>query len=116
MGITVFESGVPIQAGLHVYAHSLRGEPGGVALLVINNDKTAARTLTLPIASERYTLSATSSDLQDKQVQLDGQELKLGANDELPRLAGVSTPAGDVSFAPGTITFLAMPKAIRSRP
>ena len=33
MGTTVLEAGVPIQPGLHVYAHSLRGVPGGVALL-----------------------------------------------------------------------------------
>jgi hypothetical protein len=39
MGTTVLESGIPIQMGLHVYAHCLRGTPGGVALLVINNDK-----------------------------------------------------------------------------
>ena len=44
MGTTVLESGVPIQPGLHVYAHCLRGTPGGVALLAINTDKTASRT------------------------------------------------------------------------
>jgi hypothetical protein len=31
MGTTVLDSGVPIQKGLHVYAHNLRGTPGGVA-------------------------------------------------------------------------------------
>ena len=36
MGTTVLDSGVPIREGLHVYAHRLRGHPGGVALLVIN--------------------------------------------------------------------------------
>ncbi len=40
MGSTVLESGVPIQEGLHVYAHCLRGAPGGVALLAINNSRT----------------------------------------------------------------------------
>ena len=37
MGSTVLDSGVPIQEGLHIYAHCLRGTPGGVALLAINN-------------------------------------------------------------------------------
>jgi hypothetical protein len=32
MGTTVLDAGVPIQAGLHVYAHCLRGTPGGGAL------------------------------------------------------------------------------------
>lgn len=111
VGTTVLESGVPIQAGLHVYAHSLRGKPGGVVLLVINNDKSAARSLTLPLQSERYTLTAPTNDLQVKQVLLNGTELKLQEGDALPPLAGVPTPAGTVTFAPASITFLAMPEA-----
>ena len=103
MGTTVLDSGVPIQTGLHVYAHSLRGTPGGVALLVINNDRDAARTLRIPTDARRYTLSA--SPLQNTRVQLNGKELKLGADDELPDLAGVPVAAGDISFEPATITF-----------
>lgn len=61
MGITVLESGVPITEGLHVYAHCTRGMRGGVVLLVINNDKAGARVLSIPTASEHYTL--VSSDL-----------------------------------------------------
>jgi hypothetical protein len=109
MGSTVLGAGVPIQKGLHVYAHNLRGTPGGVALLVINNDEDAARTLSLPTAAQRYTLSA--SPLQSTRVRLNGAELTLGAHDELPDLAGVPAAAGDVSFEPATITFLAIPGA-----
>jgi hypothetical protein len=109
MGTTVLDSGVPIQKGLHVYAHSLRGTPGGVALLVINNDRDAARTLSIPAAARRYTLSA--SPLRSAEVRLNGTELKLGAHDELPDLAGVPVAAGDFSFDPATITFLALPGA-----
>jgi hypothetical protein len=109
MGTTVLDSGVPIGEGLHVYAHCLRGTPGGVALLVINTDKTAPQTLSIPVAGERYTLS--SSDLQSKTVQLNGAELRLGAGDELPVLAGIAILAGDIEFAPATITFIALPQA-----
>jgi len=109
MGTTVLDSGVPIKKGLHVYAHGLRGSPGGVALLVINTDRDAARTLTIPTAARRYTLSANS--LQNTRVQLNGIELKLGANDELPELAGVPVAAGELSVDPATITFLAIPGA-----
>src|SRR5581483_9469001 len=59
MGTTVLDAGVPIQRGLHVYAHSLRGTPGGVAMLVINNDRAVVRTLKIPTAARRYTLSAS---------------------------------------------------------
>jgi len=109
MDTTVLDSGIPIREGLHVYAHCLRGTSGGVALLVINNDRNAARTLTIPVAGERYTLS--SNELQSKTVQLNGTELKLGEGDELPVLAGISIQPGSVEFGPATITFIALPQA-----
>jgi hypothetical protein len=46
MGTTVLDAGVKNGAGLHVYAQCLRGTPGGVALLAINTDTTASRTIT----------------------------------------------------------------------
>jgi hypothetical protein len=110
MGTTVLDSGIPIQPGLHVYAHGLRDKPGGVALLVINTDRSAARTLHVPVGGERYTLSVRG-DLESKDVQLNDTELKLGADDGIPALAGVRTGAGDVHFDPATITFLALPDA-----
>jgi heparanase len=110
MGTTVLESAVPIQPGLHVYAHCLRGTPGGVALVAINNDITGARTLQVPTAALRYTLSSPSG-LQSRTVNLNGTELALGPNDALPPLVGAPAPAGDVLLAPATITFLALPAA-----
>jgi len=109
MGTVVLDSGVPIQIGLHVYAHCLRQISGGVALLVINNDRNAARTLVLPKASERYTLDAAT--LQDAAIRLNGKTLALDAAGELPRLSSVTTAAGPIIFAPATITFLAVPDA-----
>jgi heparanase len=109
MGTTVLDSGVLIKKGLHVYAHGLRGSPGGVALLVINTDRHAVRTLTIPTAAQRYTLSA--SPVQKMRVQLNRIELKLDVNDELPELAGVPVAAGELSVDPTTITFLAIPGA-----
>jgi hypothetical protein len=108
MGTTVLESGIPTRAGLHVYAHALRGKPGGVAVLVINTDRDAARTLTVPTAALRFTLSAVAP--RDTEVRLNGIELKLGANDELPELSG-KPAAGVLSFGAATITFLALPDA-----
>jgi hypothetical protein len=109
MGTTVLDSGIPISEGLHVYAHCLRGAPGGVALLVLNNDRAAPHTFSIAVAGERYTMS--SSDLQSPTVQLNSAELKLSSEDELPELAGVQTQAGNVEFEPLTITFIALPQA-----
>ena len=87
MDARVLESGIPIQGGLHVYAHCLRGTPGGVALLAINNDRAAVRLLSVPMPGQRYTLSADG--LQGKAVRLNGVELKLDADDALPDLTGL---------------------------
>jgi heparanase 1 len=109
MGSTVLDAGVPIQEGLHVYAHCLRGTPGGVALLAINNSRGAATRIALPAAAERYTLAAKA--LEDKRVELNGEELKLGSGDELPELRGAHAMPGTVELAPATITFFAIPSA-----
>jgi heparanase 1 len=112
MGATVLDSGVPIRAGLHAYAHCLRGTPGGVALLIINNDKTAPQTVALSTAAERYTLG--SPNLESRQVQLNGKALAVATNGDLPRLSGVRTAAGEIQLPPATITFLAVPGAANS--
>jgi hypothetical protein len=109
MGTTVLDAGVPIEAGLHVYAHCLRGKAGGVALLAINTDRNAPRTLTLPVASMRYTLDA--ADLNGTEIKLNGNALRLGVDDRLPPMDGASVTPGIITFEPATITFVAMPAA-----
>jgi hypothetical protein len=106
MGATVLDSGLPVQAGLHVYAHCQRGAPGGVSLLVINTDRAASHALVVPVASVRYALSAVNPG--DADISLNGHALGLDAGDELPTIAGAPVAAGTVTFAPATITFLAL--------
>ena len=78
-----------------------------MTLLAINTDREAAHALAATAKSERYTL--TASDLLGSQVQLSGHELALGKNDELPKLKGVKTAAGEITLPPASITFLAFP-------
>jgi heparanase len=108
MGATVLDPGVPIAVGRHVYAHCQRDLPGGVTLLVINNDQTS-HVLEMPLAGERYTLSA--EPLENRKVKLNGKVLKLGDNDDLPSLEGTPMAAGPVELAPRTITFLTLGEA-----
>ena len=109
MGTTVLDASVPLQHGFHVYAHCQRNKQGGVALLAINTDRDAPHALTLPTALVRYTLDA--ANLLDERIRLNGQPLALSANDELPILAGAPAAVGTVTFAPATITFLAIAEA-----
>ena len=109
MGTTVLDPGVPIQNGLHVYAHCARGVPGAVTLLVINNDRAVSRELILPNASERYTLEAAKpGDLQSTVVSLNGGVLATNDEDGPPPLEGTAMAAGTIRFAPATITFLSI--------
>ena len=108
MGTTVLESGVPTQAGLHVYANALRGTPGGVAVLVINTDRDAARTLRSRQPPGDIPCPPRA---RGTEVRLNGIELKLGGNDDLPELPGKPVASGVLSFDPATITFPASPDA-----
>jgi heparanase 1 len=103
MGTTVLDASASSSAGLNLYAHSLRGVAGGVALLAINASN-GPQSLQIATGAERYTLSAP--ELQSSSVQLNGRELKLGANDVMPHIGGARVPSGTVTLAPRTITFL----------
>jgi heparanase 1 len=109
MGPTVLDAGFGNRAGMHVYAHCLRGVPGGVAVLVLITDRHNASSLALPDGADRYTLSAAS--LTDKTISLNGAPLQLGPNDALPPMAVQVTAAGQLAFAPASITLLAIPSA-----
>jgi heparanase 1 len=109
MGATVLDSRIAIREGLHVYAHCLRDSPGGVALLAINNSRTQPTSITIPAEADRYTLTAPQTE--DVRVQLNGQVLRLGGNDEMPEMLGRRTPAGTMELAPASITFIAVPAA-----
>jgi hypothetical protein len=109
MGTTVLDPGVPDRPGLHTYAHCLRGRPGGVGLLLINTDRASPQMVTLRVAAERYTLS--SMEPLARRADLNGRELKLSADDTLPRMVGEAIPPGPLTLAAATITFVAVPGA-----
>lgn len=109
MGTTVLDPGIRNRPGMHVYAQCLRGIPGGVAMLVLNTDRQKPQSLALPAAATSYSL--TASTLTDRNVQLNGTILRLGLNDAMPQLNGHAIVAGNATFAPASITFLALPLA-----
>jgi len=112
MGTTVLNpnpAAGPSSPPVYIYAHCLRNHPGGVAILAINADRNASHEITLPLASERYVLS--SDNLTSSQVSLNGVDLALTNTGNLPQITGTPTPAGTLTLAPTTITFLGVAKA-----
>ncbi len=109
MGTTVLDPGPSPAVSLHLFAQCLRSKPGGVTLLAINADRGASQTLAVPTVAETYTL--TAQDLLSSKVELNGNELKLGAGDALPQMNGKAAHAGQITLAPASITFIAFPRA-----
>ena len=112
MGVTVLDPQISPTPNLYVYAHCLRNHPGGVAFLVINADEQQVHEITLAPEAERYTL--TAKQLQDRAVQLNGKTLQLNSDGDVPEFVGQPTRSGRISFAPASITFLAIPNASNS--
>jgi len=109
MGTVVLDPGASPAQNLHLYAQCLRGKSGGVTVLAINADRATPQTMSIPIAAERYKL--TADNLMDRTVKLNGTVLELGEGDALPAIKGETVPAGPVTLVPASVTFLAFPGA-----
>lgn len=112
MGTEVYEAGNGAQ-GVYVFAHNRKGHEGGMTLLVINTNKQST-SVNIPFNAEQYML--TSTELEGKTVQLNGQELKLGANDELPEIKGTQVKSGDVTLPATSINFFTIADAGMKNP
>ena len=106
MGTTVYDTKEEIREGAHVFAHSRRDGKDGIAYLVINNSEKEATTLTLPKTAEVYKLSCDT--LRGTVMKLNGKELVLGANNELPDMSPATVEAGELTLAPTEIAFVVM--------
>lgn len=106
MGDTVYASGEAIRPGAHVFAHSRKDGKSGVVYLVINTSWDETTTVELPKAAEVYALTGNGK-MRSRTMLLNGKELVLGENDEIPVLEGV-TMEGTVEVAPGGCTFFVL--------
>ena len=105
MGTTVYDTKEEIREGAHVFAHSRRDGKDGVAYCIINNSETEATTVELPKSAEVYKLHADT--LRATVMKLNGKELVLGENNEVPEMAPV-VMEGTLTLEPATIAFVVM--------
>jgi hypothetical protein len=80
-----------------------------VTVLLINTSRTQSKSIDRPMPAERYTLSAQKLD--DAHVQLNGHELRMAIDNELPPLQGEPASPGRVEIAPASIMFLTFSNA-----
>jgi len=107
MGNTVYASGEKIREGAHVFAHSRADGKEGITYLVINNSWTETTAVELPKEAEVYALSGNGK-MRSRTMLLNGRELTLGENDELPCLCGKTVSNGVIEIAPGGCTFIVL--------
>jgi hypothetical protein len=108
MGNVVLDVGAT-RPDVHVYAHCLRGHPGGVALLVLNLSDTPAVLAIDGAHGASYSLTAPS--LQSQSVLLNGQPLAVTAEGKLPDLEGKPLRRSQARLAPQSIQFISIPGA-----
>ena len=106
MGKTCYNSGIANEEGAHVYCQSRKDGKEGCVYLVINNSWTETTTVALPKAAEVYALTGKTG-MRSRTMCLNGKELVLGENDELPELTGV-TVENSVEIVPGSCAFIVL--------
>lgn len=102
MGTKVLDAGARVD-GLHTYAHCMRDHPGGVAVLAINLDEQAQRSLRTTMPAQLYSLREGSTPAE---AELNGSVLQLGADDSLPSLSGVQVEPGLLELSSASINYI----------
>lgn len=96
------------QPGVRLYAHCLRGVPGGVALLAINLENREKR-LRASGPAELYAL--TANEPLSRTVRLNGRELAVSPDDTLPAMQPVRVNGREFVLPPLGNAFVALPEA-----
>ena len=107
MGTHILDAG-PQRAGLHLYAHCLRGVPGGVALLAINLEG-KEKWLQISAPADLYALTAPAP--QSRSVLLNGRLLAVTPDDRLPEIQPFRISGRGLALPPLSNSFIALPKA-----
>ena len=107
MDRTVLAAPATSAPGLRLYAHCLRGAPGGVALLALNTGD-SPQPLATGQSAEAWVMTAAAPDA--KAVQVNGREPSLDATGKLRALDAVTTPA-ELQLPPRSIAFVAASQA-----
>lgn len=103
MGRTVLAAPAAPAPDLRLYAHCLRGQRGGVALLAINPGDQTRR---LSVASGTVWLMQ-AEPLDGGTLRVNGATPRLAASGAITGFAGVPVRSGSVALPPRTIAFVA---------
>ena len=105
MGDIVYDVSELRKDGSYVYCHSRKDGQEGYVYLIINNSWEDTLSITLKDDAELYALTGCDK-IRSRTMCLNGKELLLGANDDIPKMEGELVHAGQVKLAPGCCAFL----------
>ncbi len=106
MGTQVYDAAEPVREGAHVYVQSYKADETKKCYLIINNSETETTTVDVPAEGTIYVLAGKDGNKRAAVMTLNGRDLVLGENNELPDLSGAPVAAGTVELAPMTCTYL----------
>ncbi len=106
MGTQVYDAAEPVREGAHVYVQSYKADPTKKCYLIINNSETETTTVEATVESMIWVLAGKDGNKRASVMTLNGNDLVLGENWELPCLDGAPVAAGKIELAPMTCTFL----------
>ena len=113
MGTRVLDPGnATTSNNVRMYAQCSVHGGGAVTMMLLNLDKSGSATVRLPIAGEKYVLTAT--DVLSKEVSLNGVLLNAAADGSLPEITPQHFTSGTVQLPAASIAFLVFPKANNS--
>ncbi len=100
MGTQVYDTAEPIREGVHLYCQSYKADESKKCYLIVNNSDTESTTLDLPTAATAYVLAGKDGNKRASVMTLNGCDLVLGKNNEMPDLSGAEVPAGALEIKP----------------
>ncbi len=106
MGQQVYDTQEPVRQGAHVYCQSYKPDESRRCYLIVNNSDSEATTVDVPVDGEIWVLAGKGGNKRAAVMTLNGRDLVLGENNELPDLSGAPLAAGTVELAPMTCAFL----------
>ncbi len=106
MGTQVYDAAEPVRMGAHVYVQSYKADPTKKCYVIINNSETETTTVEIPNDGLIWTLAGKDGNKRASVMTLNGKDLVLGENWELPDLSGAPVAAGKVEIAPMNCVYL----------
>ncbi len=106
MGTQVYDAAEPVREGAHVYVQSYKADETRKCYVIINNSETETTTLEIPNDGEIWVLAGKDGNKRASVMTLNGKDLVLGENWELPDLSGAPVAAGKIEIAPMNCAYL----------